>query len=133
MKAEQVREPVRAGRMIRPVLGGLLFGMIVSLVCIGIFALIFTLRDLPQAAVQPMASVSLALGALAGSVFAARAFGAKGMLVGAVSGLLLFLILYVVGAAMHRIDTGTLALVKLILSILCGCIGGIAGVNTRRR
>ena len=114
-----------------PALFGVLCAIVTSVLSLGLFSLVFSSRNVPQAAVMPIACVSIAIGAFAGGFAAARLLKSKGMLMGAVTGFLLFILLYVTGAAMHQINQGTLAFLKLVLALLAGSVGGIAGVNTK--
>lgn len=134
MKAQGVaKEPGAAGRVIMPLLFGIVAGFIVSILLLCLLSMILAVKDVPHASIVPLSFVAYAGGAFTGGFLAARLYRSKGMLLGAFSGLVFFLVLYITGAALHELGIGTLALVKLILSILCGCVGGIAAVNIRRK
>ena len=130
MKAEQATQ--KAGNRILPVVIGVLGGLIVSIVFLLIFAIVMTMKDLPQNAVDPLACVSIAAGSLSGGFLTAKARRSKGLLYGTISGLGFFVVIWVTGALMREAAAGSLVLIKLLISLAFGCIGGVAGVNMKR-
>ena len=116
-------------KFIRPVAWGLLAGMAVCLVILLLMAAIMTAKDIPQGAVTPMALVAAASGALTGGFTAACIARENGWLLGAVCGLLLAL----TGFIFLRGIRGEQALLKLLILVACGAVGGIIGVNRRKR
>lgn len=131
MKGEQTTQ--KAGSRVLPVAIGVLGGLIVSILILLIFAIVMTVKDLPQGAVDPLACVSIAAGSLTGGFLTARARRSRGLLYGMISGLGFFLVLWVTGVAMHEAAASILVLVKLALSLVLGCVGGVAGVNVKRK
>ena len=57
----------------------------------------------------------------------------KGLLIGALTGLLLFVILAIAGFIFVRDAHGSSAILKAAIFLACGAVGGIVGVNLRRR
>lgn len=134
MSPDRTRQEKSAGRFnVLPAVFSVLIGLIVSILLLALFSLIFTVQDLPQGAVVPLACISIAGGSLVGGFLAARTYGNKGLAFGAITGLLFFVVLYVIGIIMRQIGIGPEAFLKLIISVTAGCIGGITGVNTGRR
>lgn len=130
MNSAQNNSSGGAPAMLKPLLFGLLAGIIASMLALMLFAAVFVSQGLPDSAAMPLAISSMCIGAFLGGFVTAKSYGVNGLLAGGLSGLLFFLILYASGAVMKQINLGTLALVKVLASVLCGCIGGILGVNS---
>lgn len=120
-------------KFIRPVAWGLLAGMAVCLVILLLMAAIMTAKDIPQGAVTPMALVAAASGALTGGFTAACIAHENGWLLGAVCGLLLYVLIALTGFIFLQGIRGEQALLKLLILVACGAVGGIIGVNRRKR
>jgi putative membrane protein (TIGR04086 family) len=74
-----------------------------------------------------------AIGAFLAGLTAAAVARQNGLLLGAVCGLLLFLLILVAGVARYAGVSGTHALLKFVVLLVCGSIGGVLGVNMRKR
>ncbi|MDR3644047.1 MAG: TIGR04086 family membrane protein [Clostridia bacterium] len=134
MKAASVKQEPRAhGKFLIPLLCGIIAAFIVSIIVLALLSMVFTMRDMPQTSVIPLSYVAYGLGALAGGLLTARLYGNRGLVSGALTGLLFFIVIYITGAAMHNLGAGGLAFVKLALSIFSGGLGGIIGVNAGRK
>ena len=89
--------------------------------------------SVPTGAVTPMALVAAAAGALVGGLAAARLSRERGLLYGAGSGVLLFLLIMAAGFTLVPEVSGSMLAFKLALMVGCGALGGILGVNMKRR
>lgn len=112
---------------------GVAAGAVGCLVLLLVFAAILAAQDIPQAAVTPMAVAAAAIGAFVGGFVAARIAKTRGILFGALCGLILYLLVMASGFAVLRDIRGTYAVVKLALMVVSAAVGGILGVNFRRR
>ena len=133
MKSTHKEETPFWGRMEKPVLIGVAVGAVGCLVLLLVFAAILAAQDIPQAAVTPMAVAAAAIGAFVGGFVAARIAKTRGILFGALCGLILYLLVMASGFAVLRDIRGTYAVVKLALMVVSAAVGGILGVNFRRR
>ncbi len=120
-------------RILRPVMIGAGVGILVCLVLLLAAAAILASVQLPQAAVTPIAMVVLSVAALVSGFVAARIARERGLLYGAGCGMLLFLITAIAGLGAEQTAQGSLLLLKLALAAGCGALGGIVGVNLKRR
>lgn len=119
-------------RFLRPVFIGAFVGAIGCLLVLLLMAAVLAAVDVPKAAITPLAVAAAAFGAFIGGLVAARMAREKGLLLGAACGLVLFLILLVAGFAVLKEIRGTYAVVKLLVLIGCGAVGGVLGVNLRK-
>jgi putative membrane protein (TIGR04086 family) len=124
------QEHSKIGLFIKPVFFGIIGGFIISILLLGIFSFVFTVQDIPQSAIIPLVFFTICGGAFIGGFFASHLYKNKGLMIGALTGLLFFLILYIIGVFMKQINVGSLAVLKLVLSVVFGAIGGVVGVNT---
>lgn len=120
-------------RILRPLIAGVVVGALCCVLVLVVMAAIMAAKDIPKVAVTPMAVVAAAFGAFIGGMAAAKISKEKGLLYGAGCGLLLFLLVMIAGFAVLRDVRGTLLIVKLAVLVGCGAVGGIVGVNMKRR
>lgn len=114
------------------VLFGVVGALLVSLLLLSLFSILMTVRDLPAVVIVLLACVSIAGGAFVGGMVAARLIRNRGLMIGAITGLAFFLILYLTGLIMHQAGMDAWLLVKVAIAVLTGGIGGITGVNMRK-
>ena len=104
--------------------------LVLALLLVG-FSLLLTLQDLPHAAVEPLALLAGILGCVAAGFLCAKLYGRNGLLTGSACGAMVFAIVLFAGCiSVH----GTLqpgSLLKAVIFLFAGAIGGVLGVNTR--
>lgn len=120
-------------KFVRPILVGVCVGALSCLVILLVMAAIMAAVDVPKVAVTPLAIAAGAFGACISGFVGARIAKEKGLLFGAACGLLLFAIVLLAGFAVLKDIRGANILIKLAVMVICGAIGGIIGVNTRKR
>lgn len=116
----------------RPLLTGVCVGVVGTTLALLLFALLIDKLSLPTAAVTPMAVAALGVGGLAGGFAAGLCGGRRGLLLGAVCGVLLFLILLIAGVAWGKALTPGYTVIKWAVLTACSAAGGVLGVNRRR-
>lgn len=117
----------------RPILIGAGIGALCCLLVLLVMAAVLAAKDIPQTAVTPMAVVAGAFGSFIAGLVAARIARTKGLLFGAATGLLLYLIVMLAGFTVLKDIRGAYALVKMAILIGCGAVGGIIGVNMKKK
>lgn len=120
-------------RVLRPVVIGTVIGAGGCLLILLLMAAVMASSDIPKAAVTPMAVAAAAIGAFISGIVAARISPEKGLMLGAVCGLLLYLLVMLAGFAVLREIRGAYAVVKLAVMIGCAALGGVLGVNMGKR
>lgn len=120
-------------RIVRAVVIGTVIGTVVCLLLLVVMAAIIAAQDVPSVAVAPMAVIAAAAGALVGGFFCARIARQKGLLWGALCGLLLYLLILLAGTIWFRDSQSSYWLIKLAILASCGGVGGVLGVNLKKR
>jgi putative membrane protein (TIGR04086 family) len=118
---------------LRPALVGVSVGIIGCVGLLMLMAMVVQSADVPRAAILPLAIAAAAIGAFLAGLTAAAMAGQKGLLMGAACGLALWLLILLAGVARYTGVSGMSALIKLAALVLCGGIGGVLGVNMRKR
>lgn len=120
-------------RFIRPILIGACIGAVCCLLALLLFAGILAAADIPKSVITPLAVAAAAFGAFIGGIVSARMAREKGLLLGAACGLVLFFLILAAGFAVLKDIRGTYAVIKLLILTACGAVGGVLGVNVRKR
>ena len=107
------RTPTFFHRWLRPVLVGVAVGLIGCIALLMLMALIVQSVDVPRAAILPLAIIAAAIGAFLAGLTAAAIAKQKGLLLGAVCGLVLWLLILLAGVARYEGVSGGNAVVKL--------------------
>ena len=120
-------------RMVRALCAGVPAGAAVMGLMTVAFAAAIFFGKLPTSAFLPMAQVSAFSGALAGGFFAARRAGGRGAAVGGLTGAVLMAVLTAAALIASGQGPGGVTVTRMIVMPLCGAVGGIIGMNLRRR
>ena len=123
---------VSVKRIIRSVLIGTLIGGVLCIAFLALMAVIMTGVDIPKPVITPLALACGCLGAFSGGLSGALVAGRHGWLVGALCGLVLFLLILIAGISSFEELNGALSALKLALLLVGGTLGGMLGVNLRK-
>ena len=117
---------------IKPILSGSL----ISLLSIGVLTFIISITmtkvDLPFGFISPIAIIILGFSTLLGSFISSKAFGKKGFFLGLSISLFVFIILLLVNLSFEPDGFGTIAAIKGAVTLICGILGGVMGVNSKK-
>ena len=133
MKSDKEDSSAMVKRFLRPVIIGAVVGALCCTLLLAVMAAIVASQDIPKAAITPMAIVAAAAGAFFGGFAAARIAKEKGLLIGGACGLLLFILVALAGFAFLKEIRGAYILVKLAVMLVLSALGGVIGVNLRKR
>ena len=133
MKSHKEDSSAMVKRFLRPVILGAVVGALCCTLLLAVMAAIVASQDIPKAAITPMAIVAAAAGAFFGGFAAARIAKEKGLLIGGTCGLLLFILVALAGFAFLKEIRGAYILVKLAVMLVLSALGGVIGVNLRKR
>ncbi len=111
-----------------------LMGLLFSVVILSVFAVIITYTQLSEKYIGVIALLATVSGALLAGLLASVKIKAKGWLTGVAAALWYFLMLLVIGLTAYENSLNFAEIFKKIpLYILIGMLGGIIGVNIRRK
>ena len=102
-----------------------------TLISLTIFSALLTYTSLSESLIQPVVISVTGISILAGSFFATRKVEKNGIIKGIAVGLIYILLIYLISSI---VNGGNFALtmgsvIMILIGILCGAIGGIIGVN----
>jgi putative membrane protein (TIGR04086 family) len=92
-----------------------------------------TKLDTPEAIVSLMSSVALCVGAYSGGYISSRRRRQNGLITGLICGVIIYLVIFLVGVILSRVSISFGFFSKLIMVIACGAIGGVIGVNSKKK
>ena len=108
---------------------GFIIGVVVTAVFILFFALVMYLSGAAFKYAPVFATVSVAIGCFAVAFFTAKKQGSRGLLVGAVTGGIAFILITFVSLIVNSGGVTLNTLFHFIIIMLSSLIGGILGVN----
>lgn len=108
-----------------------LMGFVIVFICVLFFAFIITKIDATDKIISVMSGIALCVGAYAGGYISAKKRRKNGLFMGVLCGLFMFLIILIIGSVFIKAISGCSPSVKLVLTLICGAVGGIVGVNSK--
>lgn len=128
----QVTETV-VRRSVRPIAISILLGAACCSLVLLLLSFVITLYSVPQAAIDPMAVLALIIGGFVSGFCCARLLRQRGLLYGAICGALETIIFLMAGFILQDGGFGIPALLKIVFILLSAMLGGILGVNAKKR
>ena len=111
---------------------GLLFALLFTVVVFLVSAILLSYTSLPEDAIPVISTATKLIGACVSGFVPTRRSGNRGIITGAVSGLLYILIIVITAALTTQEQFfGMNVLITALLCVLSGALGGIFGVNLR--
>lgn len=133
MRSEKTQQ-LTAKAMARAVIFGGLFGGIVLIIMLLLSAfLVLKMRTISQGAVFGASIISSCVSAFFAGFIGSRILKERGMAVGALSALLLFVIILITGTLFAGDNLSLNTLMRFAAMILAGAFGGVLGVNKKKR
>lgn len=108
-------------------------GIAVILIVLFCFSVILSKVNASNIVLNIAATVSLCIGGYVGGYICARKGRKNGLIRGAICGIVIFSVVMLSGVLFAKAVLSLSAGGKLILTMLCGGVGGIIGVNTKKR
>lgn len=114
---------------VKPLVSGLIIGLIITSLLFVLFALAMSFFILPTNSANIVASISIAVGTFLGGYFAAKKLAKNGLIIGALCGFAMFLLFTIIGIAAFGTAPSASTLIRLLIFVTSGAIGGILGVG----
>lgn len=120
-------------RFLRPIGLGSVIGTVACFVLLLLMAAVVASGTISASGVTWLSMIAATFGALVAGFASARLSREKGLLYGAASGLLLLVLTTAIGWMVVPDAVGSLLWVRALLMLGGGALGGILGVNLKRR
>ena len=119
---------------LKPIVRGIIVGIVVIAILFVLFALVMSFNILPISAATVVSSIAIAAGSFLSGFFSAKKLTKNGLIIGTICGFLLFILFTIIGIAAFGSAPGASTLIRLLIFVTSGAIGGIIGVgNTNKR
>ena len=113
------------------IIKGVGISIIFTLICLTVFSALLTFTNLSESLIQPVVISVTGISIFVGSFFSTRKIKKNGIIKGIAVGLIYILLIYVISSVVNNanfaLNMGSI--VMIAIGILCGAIGGIIGVN----
>lgn len=139
MKKDRLPSHSRSGRrskdtetdvfILRPLLFGCILGLIISFVILVLLAVLLSVQDIPASAAPPLATTAAGVGAFFAGFTAAKLYHKQGMMIGGLTGFVLFILLFITSLVVASGSLTFLSFIKLLLMLLASAIGGVLALN----
>ena len=116
-----------------PILIGSGIGVVVILLLLVLFSLILTISDFGSGVLMPMSTVCVGFGALAAGFAASKINGKNGFITGMMSGAVLYVLFLLISLIVSGGAISMVSFFRLIIMLVCSAIGGILGINLKRK
>ena len=116
------------------IIKGSLLSIIVSVIFLIVFAMLLTYTSLSENTITPIVLAIVGLSILLGSYLSTKKINKKGILNGAMVGVIYMLILYIISSVIFMdFSINASSIIMIVCGIIAGIIGGIVGVNTNKK
>ena len=126
--------PVKKSKLVKAVGIGTAasFAVMLAALCL-ICGLMMMLSAIPFDSLPYITLIAAAAGVFAGGYISAAITGSGGLIVGVLCGAASFLVLLLIGLCAGTSSPGAVTIIRLIVCVLFGALGGVKGVNRREK
>ena len=122
------------GRIAKAVLIGVLSSVVLAVLLTCLFSvMLHMMSGIPYDVIDYVMVAIEGFSVLIGAYIACVIVKSKGLIIGALCGAVSLLIVFAVGMSMSKNNIGLLTIIRSIVMLLCGVIGGIMGVNRKEK
>ena len=122
------------GRIAKAVLIGALSSVVLAVLLTCLFSvMLHMMSGIPYDVIDYVMVAIEGFSVLIGAYIACVIVKSKGLIIGALCGAISLLIVFAVGMSMSKNNIGLLTIIRSIVMLLCGVIGGIMGVNRKEK
>lgn len=114
------------------ILKGSLLAIVITIVCLTIYAAILTYTSVSENTIVPVVLVVSAISILIASSISARKLKKQGMINGGIIGLIYILAIYLLSSILSaEFSLNTSSILMILVCIITGMVGGIIGINMK--
>ena len=122
------------GHIVKAVLIGVLCSVVLSVLLTCLFSMMLKLMSgIPYEIIDYVMVAIEGFSVLIGSYIACVIAKCKGLVIGTLSGAIALMIVFAVGMSIAKNNIGLLTIIRSVVMLLCGIIGGVAGVNRKEK
>ena len=122
------------GNISKALLIGAIAAIVASILLLVLFSVFMMIQNMPSGGGFYISFVIICLSAFCGGFMSAQIYRCKGLIIGALTGLVyMVLIALIGGAAGFAVNIFGTYLLKVLLAVIFGSIGGIVKINICRR
>jgi putative membrane protein (TIGR04086 family) len=119
--------------LIKNLLISLVVSIAVVFVVLALSSIILLKTNMNDALVNVLNLISFSIGAFAGGLTISKLFKEKGLVYGLINGLVLFSISFIISLVINFSAPSLFSLIKLIAISFFSLVGGVIGVNTKKK
>lgn len=108
-------------------------GIGISLILILIFSFVLSNNNLPESTPNILSSIALGVGGFISGIWIAKKHKKRGALLGLLVGVFIFLFILIGNLILFGFNFSNSIIIKLPIAILSSMIGGIIGVNSKKK
>jgi len=112
-----------------PTIKGVLMSLIIMIVLLLVISIVYNSNDLNPQILYAVQCVIWGISSFFGGWTSSKGYGKKGMKNGFLIGCILFVGYTLIGCLIHGLNISGMTVVKGIVTILAGTLGGIVGIN----
>lgn len=114
------------------ILKGSLLAIVITIVCLTIYAAILTYTSVSENTIVPVVLVVSGISILIASSISARKLKKQGMINGGIIGLIYILAIYLLSSILSaEFSLNTSSILMILVCIITGMVGGIIGINMK--
>ena len=111
---------------------GVLISFIITIILFYILGIILTYTSIPEKIITPSIIIITGVSILIGASVSLIKTGEKGMIKGGLIGITYFSIIYMISSILLKnFEVNVYSGIMFFSTFVCGCIGGIVGVNMK--
>ena len=117
---------------VKPFFKNLCLEFLLTIILLMILSIILSSTSISENIINPSIIFISAFSILIGSFFTGKKIGNKGILIGILQGFIYMFILYLFSSILsNNFLLETSSIIMILISIICGVLGGILGVNLK--
>ena len=125
-------EEKRMSKTLVNIIKGIIISFIITIILFYILGIILTYTSVPEKIITPAIIIITGVSILIGSSISLIKTGEKGMIKGGLIGITYFSIIYMISSILLKnFEINVYSGIMLASTVICGCIGGIVGVNRK--
>ena len=122
------------GHIVKVVLIGVLCSVVLAVLLTCLFSTMLNMMSgIPYEIIDYVMVAIEGFSVLIGAYIACVIAKCKGLVIGALCGAITLMIVFAVGMSIAKNNIGLLTIIRSVVMLLCGIIGGVAGVNRKEK